>query len=342
MSRRQSGFTRASALGPIASVVEGLGGSIGRIMQDVDLPLALLEQRVLVVPLREQFRLLERAARATGDDQFGARLGSHVKARELNAFGRWVCAAPTLAEAIDRSSAGIATMLQTSTVLELKVHDGVATWSIDFLDPECDGRYQNELLGAGYLIDLVRTYAGARWMPDYLLTTAAPGSSKHEVEQIFRTNVSTGHAVTTIGFDAALLAAANPNAGRDGGRDEAAADEPALPVGLDSVDAITAVMSLALQDGAPRLEWVSAKLGTTPRTLQRKLAQAGTAYQAVLEDVLRERSTYLVLETRTPITDIALGLGYSDPAHFTRAFKRWTGTSPLAFRKEGVSRVAAR
>ena len=93
MSRRQPGFTRASALGPIASVVEGLGGSIGRILQDVDLPLALLERRELVVPLREQFRLLERAARATGDEHFGARLGSRVKARELNAFGRWVCAA---------------------------------------------------------------------------------------------------------------------------------------------------------------------------------------------------------------------------------------------------------
>ena len=53
-------------------------------------------------------------------------------------------------------------------------------------------------------------------------------------------------------------------------------------------------MALALQEGAPRLEWVSAKLGTTPRTLQRKLAQAGTAYHAVLEDLLRERSTSLV------------------------------------------------
>jgi AraC-like DNA-binding protein len=337
MSRRQPGFTRASALGPIASVVEGLGGSIGRILQDVDLPLALLDRRELVVPLREQFRLLERAARATGDDHFGARLGSHVKARELNAFGRWVCAAPTLAEAIDRSATGIATMLQTSTLLELKVRDGVATWSIEFLEPECDGRYHNELLGAGYLIDLVRTYAGPRWTPDHLLTTVPVGSAKQGVEQIFRTNVSTGHAVTTIGFDAALLAATNRNAGPDGGHDLATVDEPVLPSGYDSVGAITAVMALALQEGAPRLEWVSAKLGTTPRTLQRKLAQAGTAYHAVLEDLLRERSTSLVAHTHTPITDIALELGYSDPAHFTRAFRRWTGTSPLAFRKATAS-----
>ncbi len=187
------------------------------------------------------------------------------------------------------------------------------------------------MLGAGYLIDLVRTYAGARWTPDYLLTTAAPGSPKHEVEQIFRTNVSTGHAVTTIGFDAALLAATNRIAGPNGGRDLAVADEPALPSRYDSVGAITAVMALALQEGAPRLEWVSAKLGTTPRTLQRKLAQAGTAYHAVLEDFLRERSAHLVAHTRAPITDIALELGYSDPAHFTRAFRRWTGAAPSRF-----------
>jgi AraC-like DNA-binding protein len=228
-------------------------------------------------------------------------------------------------------------MLQTSTLLELKVRDGVATWSIEFFEPECDGRYHNELLGAGYLIDLVRTYAGPRWTPDYLLTTVPVGSAKQGVEQIFRTNVSTGHAVTTIGFDAALLAATNRNAGPDGGHDLATVDEPVLPSGYDSVGAITAVMALALQEGAPRLEWVSAKLGTTPRTLQRKLAQAGTAYHAVLEDLLRERSTSLVAHTHTPITDIALELGYSDPAHFTRAFRRWTGTSPLAFRKAAAS-----
>lgn len=79
--RRQSGYTRASSLGPIADVLGRQGGSILRVLKDVDLPVALLEAPEMLVPLREQFRLLERAARTTGDPEFGARLGRDVRSR---------------------------------------------------------------------------------------------------------------------------------------------------------------------------------------------------------------------------------------------------------------------
>lgn len=335
MAVRQPGFTRASSLGPIAAFVDAQGGSITRLLQDVDLPFALLESPETLLPLREQFRLLQRAARTTGDEHFGARLGQHVKVKNLSAFGKWVSEASTLHEAIRRSTQGLNAMLQTSTVLTLTRSGPLATWSIEFLDPECDGRYQNELLGASYLIDCVRTFAGPRWAPSFVLTTAPRGAAKAEVEQIFRAEVSTGRPVTTIAFDAALLdnrsclpvAPGAPCNARE-------ASEPPMPAEEDATGAIAAVMALALQEGSPRLEWVAGKLGTTPRSLQRKLSQSGTTYIVVLESLLRQRSQHLIAETRMPIIEIALSLGYSDQAHFSRAFKRWTGISPSAYRRE--------
>ena len=163
MSRRQSGFTRASSLGPIADVLGRQGGSILRVLKDVDLPVALLEAPEMLVPLREQFRLLERAARTTGDPEFGARLGRDVRIKKLSAFGKWVSEADDLNGAIDRSKRGLNRMLQSSTELTLTFVGATAQWSIEFLDPECEGRYHNELLGLGYMIDAVRVYAGRDW-----------------------------------------------------------------------------------------------------------------------------------------------------------------------------------
>lgn len=205
MAQRQSGFTRASSLGPIAAFMDRQGGSIARVLNAVDLPFALLERPEVLVPLREQFRLLQRAARETGDAQFGARLGREVRVRNLSAFGKWVSEAEDLAETIRRAMHGLNTMLQTSTVLRLTREGPIAQWSIEFLDPECEGRYHNELLGLSYMIDAVRCHAGRSWTPNLILTTSPRGTAKGTLEQVFGANVSTGHEVPAIQFDASLL-----------------------------------------------------------------------------------------------------------------------------------------
>jgi AraC-like DNA-binding protein len=51
--------------------------------------------------------------------------------------------------------------------------------------------------------------------------------------------------------------------------------------------------------------------------------------------MLRENAQDLLSRTAEPVTDIALKLGYADMAHFTRAFKRWTGMAPSAYRRLG-------
>jgi AraC-like DNA-binding protein len=337
MSRRQSGFTRASSLGPIAEVIDHQGGSIARVLSAVDLPFALLERPEILVPLREQFRLLERAARETGDPQFGARLGQNVKMKNLSAFGRWVSEADGLSGAIDRAKRGLNVMLQTSTELTLTRLGQTAQWSIEFLDPECEGRYHNEMLGLGYMIDAVRCYAGHGWTPDLVLVTSAKGTPNGRLEQILSANVSTGHAVPAIQFDARLLAnRAALSAHADNASQGSSSLEPPVPAEADDLASIEAVTALALCDAYPRIDWVANKLGVTRRTLQRRLSERGTTFAALVESLLRKTAEDLLSLTSEPITDIALKLGYADMAHFTRAFKRWTGMAPSIYRRSAL------
>ncbi|HWK32544.1 MAG TPA: AraC family transcriptional regulator ligand-binding domain-containing protein [Hyphomicrobium sp.] len=300
-----------------------------RVLKVVDLPLGLLERPETLVPLREQFRLLERSARETGDDYFGARLGQVVRSRDLSHFGAWVCSAATLSGAISRAHAGINTMLQTSTVLTFAQHGETVHWHIEFVEPESEGRHHNELLGVSYMIDTVRAYAGRAWRPDVVFTAFPRGSPRAALEDIFRCNVSHGHPVPGIAFSAALLQCPNatamqPRAG--------ACAEPGLPGQQDTLASVAVITDLALHEGLPRIDWVAAKLGMTRRSLQRLLAKHGTSFNRLAEEALMRRAIQRLGDDDAAITAIALELGYADTAHFTRAFRRWTGMPPSVYR----------
>jgi AraC-like DNA-binding protein len=74
------------------------------------------------------------------------------------------------------------------------------------------------------------------------------------------------------------------------------------------------------------------RIGVHRRTLNRKLAAAGTTFHQQREEARGELACQLLENTRTAATDIAEILGYADPASFTRAFQRWTGSTPTQWR----------
>lgn len=333
MALRTSGYTRASALGPIAQFVDRQGGSIVRIFDAADLPISILEQPDIVLPLREQFRLLKRAARTLGDDIFGARLGELVKAQSLSAFGAWVCRAATLLEAMERSEAGIGPMLQTSTPLTLRIDNGRATWSIDFIDAESEGREHNEFLALGYMLDLVRTYVSRSWRPCAIGVTITCPARLRALEDLHGAPVVGRLPVTSFTFDAALLLTrrASQSLAPHGHPDV----EP-MPCRNEPAELARVIVELAALEGYPRLDWVAQKAGLSPRTLQRVLADREMSFQTLVQATLEPRARLMLTRSNQSITQIAHALGYRDAAHFTRAFKRWTGMTPSLARRNDL------
>lgn len=83
----------------------------------------------------------------------------------------------------------------------------------------------------------------------------------------------------------------------------------------------------------PTLVVIAETLQTSPRTINRQLAQLNTTYQNVLDEARREKAISLLRDPSISIDRIATQLGYNDPSNFGRAFRRWLGQSPRAFRK---------
>ncbi|HET8881984.1 MAG TPA: AraC family transcriptional regulator ligand-binding domain-containing protein [Solimonas sp.] len=90
----------------------------------------------------------------------------------------------------------------------------------------------------------------------------------------------------------------------------------------------------ALQDGEPALEQIAAKLGSSSRSLYRRLLERGLTYKRVLADTRFELARGYLADAKLSLPEIALLLGYSEQSAFTRAFRNWAGETPLRYRKQ--------
>lgn len=93
------------------------------------------------------------------------------------------------------------------------------------------------------------------------------------------------------------------------------------------------VLAGRISRGDATLEEIGRSLGWSPRSLQRRLQEEGTSYQEILDDVRREAAESYLRGSGLSCSEVGYLLGFSEPAAFTRAFKRWRGTTPLEFRR---------
>lgn len=92
------------------------------------------------------------------------------------------------------------------------------------------------------------------------------------------------------------------------------------------------IIADALPTGRVALDAVARHMGTSGRSLQRQLAERGERFQTLLDEVRQELATHLLATTTMPIAEVSFLIGFADAAAFVRAFKRWTGSTPSAWR----------
>jgi AraC-like DNA-binding protein len=104
-------------------------------------------------------------------------------------------------------------------------------------------------------------------------------------------------------------------------------------IGLSGEDLVTRVRALLSAGGSFGLTDVAHALHVSPRTLKRRLSEHGVTFHALVSEQRRAEATRLLRHSVLTVEQIGTQLGYADPGNFCRAFKRWTGQTPGAFRK---------
>ena len=87
----------------------------------------------------------------------------------------------------------------------------------------------------------------------------------------------------------------------------------------------------------PDIDYVAEKMGTSSRTLRRRLKKEGSSYREVLDEVRYGLAREYLENTRLPMEEIATLLGYTESGNFSHAFRRWSGQSPRNWRLQHVA-----
>ena len=110
-----------------------------------------------------------------------------------------------------------------------------------------------------------------------------------------------------------------------------------IPSGDDVATELRRVLASRVAGGDTRVGAVARDLGVSVRTLQRRLAADGVSYQEILDRSRCEIAERHLGDASLSIAEVSWLLGYSEPSAFHRAFKRWRGISPQAFRQQRAS-----
>jgi AraC-like DNA-binding protein len=278
--------------------------------------------------------LVARARALTGEDALGVQLGFQMRVSAHGYLGFAAMTAPTVREAL---AAAIRFAPTRTNALALALHEKASLASL-VLEERAD-------LGTARDVVLMALVVGI-WQIGNALTgktltgTADLAFPAPAYAARFATkapSVRFGQPCNQLVFDASVLdlplAFADPVA-----RQLAVAQcERSLDALGESGRLIARVRELvyAQDRGFRSLEDVASALRVSSRTLKRRLSLQGVTYSDLLEVKRREVALLLLRSPSLSLDEVAEQLGYSDVANFSRAFRRWTGVAPGAYRRGG-------
>ncbi len=325
----------------LASIVYGLdaymrsrGADASEAMRRAELEPDDLTDPNRRVPLIRYLELLEICADLLADRQFGLKFGAQYEPRHAGVVGNIALASRTVGEAFERMGRYLPTMVD-ATVHGVEVSDGIAFIYSYYIDPLMMSYRQKGDWAIAFACNLMRVGLGdPRWTPqEVLLPQLAERRTRAE---IMGSNIRVGHPWAGNRFDAGLLK--RPMATADAMieslmRHYGDLRLAALPEERGEIEQLRREIAHVLVKGESGIEHLARATGTSVRTLQRRLKDAGVSYNDLQNEVRKTLALNLLENETLALSQIAFSLGYSEVSAFNHAFRRWIGQSPGDYRR---------
>lgn len=296
-------------------------------------PLQLARADTLV-PMVDALRLFLVILEQTGDEGLGFEAGRCVQPRSYQVLGYAVLSSASLGEAIQRllRFEKLAGNLGRST---LTPGDPVQlSWHCPL--PGAPARYITEAAITGWITFARQLLAEPAAPLSVHFRHAAPVESDRYTDWFgcpVYFNADFDGVMLAPGMLSLSLTSADPGLNRMMER-EAAALLADYDIGTNLANAVRSHLYRMLADGEPGIEAVAARMGLAVRTLQSRLRRQGVSFQELLDGLRRTLAELYLRDPALGLTDIALLLGFAEQSSFNRAFRRWRGQSPTAFRRQ--------
>jgi AraC-like DNA-binding protein len=281
-------------------------------------------------------RILEEAARATGDECFGLHFGEHFDPRDIGALVYVILNSPTIAAAIENT--GRYLRIHNEAVrLFFRIKGQKAYLSFLHSEIALDPTRQHNEYTMAVGLKTFRIIGGSQWMPHevHFAHAAPPHTSEHL--RVFGSRVLFGCATNSLIFERDFVDQRLPATDARLYRILKQHAERMLSEMVREDDLFAAVRKSIVEsigEGNPTLARSTKILPMSSRTLERRLKEHGTSFKQLADDTRRRLALDYLLDGTHTLTQIAFLLGYSEVSAFNRAFKRWTGSTPLEYRNK--------
>lgn len=321
-------------LGPLLGYIKSRGHDTSAFLRDQGVDPELLGDPESRLPQAIATRLWLAAGELTQDSNLGIHVAEGVQPGTLGALGYALRTSETLSMSFQRLCR-YHRLLHDVAEVKLALQRDRAVLSHYLPIPGGPVRPISEYVLTGWLL-FSHQSTGVHWTPLEVRFPHPQPDDTSELRRLFRCTMKFGHDRSELVFPRDLLDTpllkADPNL-QAILEAQVVAMLQKLPKSEAATDAVRRHLASELCNGEPRLEHIAPRLHMSPRTLHRRLEEEGTSFRQVLTEVRRELAARHLTERHLAIGEIAFLLGFSEPSAFHRAFKRWTGHAPLAYRE---------
>jgi AraC-like DNA-binding protein len=280
------------------------------------------------MPVEVLTRFWSSAVAVTGDDGIGVRLAALARIDGFGVLGDAARASGTLGEALLKTARYLK-LWNEAIGLSLLVEGERALVSYRSLSPEPRHHGEGDATMTILLV-LSRELAGKDLAPDETCFAHPEPADGSPYREVFGDSARFDCPAYSLVFPAEILTlpiiASGLKPGEASPSTTARAEESFSRRVLD-------LLTAELRGGNPMIENIAAQLKMHPRTLARRLRDEGTSHSELLDSLRRELAERYVSATDHDMIEVAFLLGFSDASAFHKAFKRWYGAGPFAFRR---------
>ncbi len=309
------------------------------LLERVQLSPQILAQRDQRVAASTYLELLGHGVQLTGDEQLGLHLGEAVRPGYYGVLGYLIMSCATLADALHRQAryAALVGNLGQVDLADEPPREGLepqVTHSWQPLLPQQKRQLCEETM-AGW-VTFGHWITGLDIPPTEVRFQHAASADTSEYQRIFRCPVLFDQADNALVFSKRLLA--TPLGQADVQVQvmlDAYADRLLGEIRQSSsvLDRARLELSRQLPEAGADLQQIAARLALSPRTLQRRLREAGLSFNQLVDETRQQLVLNYLRDPALDLAEIAFMVGFSEPGSLARAFRRWMGQSPGEYRR---------
>jgi AraC-like DNA-binding protein len=287
-----------------------------------------------VIPFAALGRLIDECAKASHCEHFGLLVGQKALASSLGLVGLLVQHSPIVLDALENLARHL--HLQDGRgIPTLEVSRGVASLGYRIFEISMPGAFELVDAAIATRFNIMRQLCGRRWRPiEVTLPRPKPQITKR-FDRFFEAPVRFGEEQAAIWFSADWLPHPVPGASPLIRKllEDRIGELEAQSAGSFAVQLRRFVRMLILARRCS-MEAAARLFAMEPRSFARRLDREAIEFRGLVNEIRYEVAQQLISETSLPIAQIAAILGYSEASAFTRAFRRWSATTPKSWRTE--------